>query len=105
MGILGANSLSINKTQQPQITKPFRITYEDLPYTNANYFLTEIGGSVLVEFTIDENGEVVKPEITDTFDIKLNDAIIDRVMRIEFEPALQNGIPVRVRYKLPILFK
>ena len=105
VGMLGAKNLSISKTQQPQVTKPFQITYEDLPYTNVKYFLSNLEGSVLVEFIIDENGDVIQPEITDTFNLELNDAIIDKVMRIKFEPALQNGIPVKVRYKLPILFK
>ena len=34
-----------------------------------------------------------------------NKTIIDKVMAIKFSPALQNGRPVRVKYKLPILFK
>ena len=50
-------------------------------------------------------GKVINPEIIVTFNIDLNETIIDRVMAIEFKPALQNGRPVRVRYKLPILFK
>ena len=104
MGSLIAQNLSIGESQQPQITKPFKITYDDLPYTNVNKFLRD-KGTVLVEFTIDEDGVVVKPEITDTFNIEYNSAIIVRVMRIQFEPAKQNGKPVKVRYKLPILFK
>ena len=56
-------------------------------------------------FTVDERGKVINPEIIDTFDIELNDAIIDRVMAIKFNPAKQNGRPVRVQYNLPILFQ
>ena len=35
----------------------------------------------------------------------LNETIIDKVLAIEFEPALQNGTPVEVQYMLPIMFK
>ena len=103
MGVLSSQNLPIGRSQQPQIKTPFEIDYLDLPIPNT--FNQLYKGQVLVSFQIDENGDVVNPEIIDTFDIKLNDAIIDRVMAIEFKPALQNGKPVRVRYKLPILFK
>ena len=62
-------------------------------------------GSVLVQFTIDRHGKVVKPEIVNTFTDILDDVVIDKVMSLKFEPALQNGIPIEVRYSLPILFK
>ncbi len=45
-------------------------------------------------------------KVADVIDAKaLNDAIISKVMAIEFEPAKQNGRPVLVQYQLPILFK
>ena len=52
-----------------------------------------------------EEGNVVNPEIVDTFNTDWSQTIIDKVMAIEFEPALQNGRPVQIRYNLPILFK
>ena len=105
MGSLVAQDLSIGKNQQPQVTKPFHITYDDLPHASMNRFLNQTKGTVLVQFVINEYGEVIEPEIIDTFNIELNDAIIDNVMCIQFEPATQNGRPVKVRYNLPILFK
>ena len=103
MGVLSSQNLPIGRSQQPQIKTPFEIDYLDLPIPNT--FNQLYRGQVLVSFQIDENGDVVNPEIIDTFDIKLNEAIIDKVMAISFEPALQNGRPVKVRYQLPILFK
>ena len=105
MGSLVAQDLPFGESQKPQVTKPFHISYEDIPYTTIEKYLSDMKGSVLVEFTINEHGEVIEPNITDTFNITLNDAIIDKVMRIEFQPATQNGRPVKVRYKLPIMFK
>ena len=61
--------------------------------------------NIVVEFEISEEGKVENPVIRDTFDIRLSNTIIDKVLMLDFKPALQNGRPVRVRYKLPILFK
>ena len=101
MGSLVAQDLSTSKNQRPIMKKPFHLTYDDISEIDT----TELKGKVLVKFTVDENGRIIEPYIIDTFNIKLNDAIIDRVMAIEFEPAKQNGRAVMVSYQLPILFK
>ena len=99
--LLIMGSLIANNNQLPKQKIPFRLYYEDFDSVSNQ----DWKGEVIVSFVIDEMGKVVIPEIIDTFDIKLNETIIDRVMAIEFKPALQNGRPVRVKYKLPILFK
>ena len=101
MGSLVAQDLSTSKNQRPIMKIPFHLTYDDISEIDT----TELKGKVLVKFTVDENGRIIEPYIIDTFNIKLNDAIIDRVMAIEFEPAKQNGRAVMVTYQLPILFK
>ena len=100
MGVLTAQDLPLGKSRQPEQKTPFQITYQDLPVG-----LKEVRGQVLVEFEVDVDGDVVNPEIVDTFNIDLNNTVIDKVMAIKFSPALQNGRPVRVRYKLPIVFQ
>ena len=67
--------------------------------------ILDLRGSVLIQFTIDEHGKVIKPEIVDSFTKMLDNVVIEKVMSLKFEPALQNGVPVKVRYSLPILFK
>ena len=62
-------------------------------------------GKINVSFEVDKTGKVCNPQITDTFNVKFNDAVIDAVERLEFIPALQNGIPVHVRYVLPIVLR
>ena len=101
MGTLIAQDLPNGENQHPKIKRPFKLGYHDLPILDT----TDIKGKVLVSFFVDEDGEVTNPEIVDTFNTILNDAIINRVLSIKFEPAKQNGRPVRVRYSLPILFK
>ena len=101
MGSMLAQDLPTGKSQHPKVKKPFNLSYIDIQHIDATSFV----GNVLVEFTVDKQGKVTEPNIVDTFNIKLNETIIDKVMCIEFKPALQNGEPVKVRYKLPILFK
>ncbi len=101
MGSLIAQNLPVGKSQYPKVKKPFNLSYYDVKHLDTVSFV----GNVLVEFTVDREGKVTEPNIVDTFNIKLNEAIIDKVMCLEFKPALQNGKPVEVRYKLPILFK
>ena len=60
---------------------------------------------MIVQFIIDKRGEVIKPEIVDSFNIVFNDVILDKVRQMKFTPPLQNGEPVEVRYKLPIAFR
>ena len=99
MGSLLAQNL--NNSKQPEQKVPFNLSYYDFNKLDT----TEWKGEVIVSFQIDEEGKVIKPEIIDSFNIDLNETIIDKVMAIEFSPAMQNGRPVRVRYRLPILFK
>ncbi len=99
--LLMGSLVAKNKTQHPKQKSTFQLYYEDFN----TYDTTEWKGEVIVSFVIDEMGKVINPEIIDTFNIELNETIIDKVMAIKFKPALQNGRPVRVRYKLPILFK
>ena len=101
MGSLIAQDLPTGKSRHPKVKKPFNLSYIDIQHIDTTSFV----GNVLVEFTVDKQGKVTEPNIVDTFNIKLNETIIDKVMCIEFKPALQNGEPVKVRYKLPILFK
>ena len=99
LGTLTAQNLPVGKSRLPKLKTQFELHYHDLPL---NKHLSK--GSILIEFTVNEKGKVVKPSIIDSFDVELNDTVVDKVMSLRFKPALQNGRPVPVRYKLPIVF-
>ena len=103
MGVLASQNSLSGESQLPQVKKPFHLSYED--FDSKVHQQTELIGDVTVRFIIDEHGKVIQPEIIDTFNLVLNDVIIDKVKQMKFSPPLQNGRPVRVRYKLPITFK
>jgi len=90
------------KTRPPKPKTEFHLSYYDLRQTLKEEIPKE---GVIVEFEINEAGKVENPKINNTYNINLSDTIIDKVMLLEFKPALQNGRPVRIRYKLPIVFK
>ncbi len=101
MGLLTAQNLHHSLSQPPQAKTPFELYYEDID----GYRHLNLRGSVLVQFRVDKEGRVIQPKIINTFNDYLNDTILDKVLAIEFEPALQNGKPIEVNYQLPILFK
>ena len=101
MGLLIAHN-SAGESQLTQQKKEFNLSYYDI---RQDILEETPSGEIIVEFDINEEGKVENPVIRDAFDVRLSDTIIDKVLMLDFKPALQNGRPVRVRYKLPILFK
>ncbi len=102
MGSLIAQKSFQDNQQFPQAIIPFQLTYDDVK--NAVGMIPPIG-KISVDFFINENGDVEDPNIVDTFNIQLNDVVIDKVKQSKYKPALQNGWPVRVKYHLPIVFR
>jgi hypothetical protein len=89
-------------SQQPKAKVPFELNYHDI---RERIHLNYIGGRIDVEFIVNKKGEVENPVILDTFNVYLNDVVLDKVRQSKYYPATQNGNPVRVKYKLPIVFK
>ena len=85
----------IPNTHEPQMKNQLHINFED--------YIPTTSGKINIIFYVDKKGKVVNPHISDTFDIKLNNTIIDAVKRLEFVPAKQNGTNVIVKYNLPIV--
>ena len=100
MGSLMAQNSKEN--QYPIAIKPFELTYEEIqPIIGASGQL----GKISLEFDINENGEVENPIVLDTFNVKLNSVVIDKIKQTKYLPAKQNGNLVKVRYHLPIVFR
>ncbi len=89
-----------NNSEIPQPIRPFELYEFDLPPS-----IIKPVGKMEVEFEINENGEVENPIVIDTFNIELNEVVIDKVKQTKYKPATQNGRPVKVRFKLPIIFQ
>ncbi len=89
-------------TSLPIAKKQFQLTYDDITEDIINILPDRM---FIVDFDINEQGGVENARITEDVNINLSETVINKVMALKFKPALQNGRPVRVRYKLPIVFK
>ena len=97
--VISLSTIMAKDTRPPEQIIPFRLTYEDVKD------IGEVMGQILVSFIVDESGKVIDAEILNTFDKDLIPIVLDRVVQMEFNPAMQNGYPIRVKYNLPIVFK
>ena len=97
--VISLSTIIAKDTRPPEQIIPFNLTYEDVRD------IGEVMGQILVSFIVDESGKVIDAEILNTFDTDLVPIVLDKVVQMEFNPAMQNGYPIRVKYNLPIVFK
>ena len=85
----------IPKAYKPEMKNQLSIDFSD--------YVPTTSGKINVIFHVDKKGKVINPIISDSFDVKLNNSVIDAVSKLRFVPAQQNGTPVIVKYNLPIV--
>ena len=78
------SKLKSDGSHAPIVKKPLNLTIEDITRSEPTINWWELRGRVNVNFLVDENGKVVNPNIIDTFDIRLNEVIIDKLKLIEY---------------------
>lgn len=64
-----------------------------------------IEGRVIVQFIIDKNGQVLQPTVIRGIGGGCDEEAVRAVLKAKFQPGLQRGRPVAVRYTLPITFR
>ncbi len=64
-----------------------------------------IEGRVVVQFVVDRDGKVVSPVVMRGIGGGCDEEAIRAVKLAKFQPGMQRGRPVAVRYSLPITFK
>ena len=64
-----------------------------------------IEGRVVVQFVVDRDGKVVNPVVMRGIGGGCDEEAIRAVKLAKFQPGMQRGRPVAVRYSLPITFK
>ena len=64
-----------------------------------------ITGKVILSFIVDENGNVIRPEVIKSADPLLDQAAIDMLRKSpKWQPGINNGKPVKVKMALPVSF-
>lgn len=79
--------------------------YRCPPYYPFTYRAHNIEGEIIAEFTIDTQGNPQDIKILDSPRIGFEKAAIDAVRLWRFAPALKDGKPIAVTYKVPLEFK
>lgn len=64
-----------------------------------------IEGRVIVQFIVNENGEVENPRVIRGIGGGCDEEALRAVRDAKFKPGRQRGKPVRVQYSLPVIFK
>ncbi|MEM6289273.1 MAG: energy transducer TonB, partial [Bacteroidota bacterium] len=64
-----------------------------------------VSGQVVVQFVVDERGNVIDPVILRSPNDLLSEAAVEAVVASRFTPGTQRGRPVRVRYAVPVRFE
>ena len=85
----------IPKAHKPEMKNQLSIDFSD--------YVPTTSGKINVIFHVDKKGRVINPIISDSFDVKLNNSVIEAVSKLRFVPAQQNGTNVIVKYNLPIV--
>jgi protein TonB len=64
-----------------------------------------VEGRVIVQFVVDEWGNVVDPVVVWSPHDLLSEAALEAVRQATFRPGQQGGRPVKVRFSLPVTFR
>ncbi len=88
----------------PELIGGMEAIYQHLEYPEVAR-QAGIEGRVVVQFVIDENGQVTDPVVVRGIGGGCDEAAIEAVRQVEFTPGRQRGRPVRVRYSIPIVFR
>ncbi len=64
-----------------------------------------IEGRVIVQFIVNERGEVENPQVIRGIGGGCDEEAIRVVSQAKFKPGMQRGRPVRVQYNLPVIFR
>jgi protein TonB len=64
-----------------------------------------IEGRVVLQFIVDERGNVVNPTVIRGIGGGCDEAAIDAIRGVKFTPGMQRGRPVKVQFQLPIVFR
>ncbi|MDX1618415.1 MAG: energy transducer TonB [Balneolaceae bacterium] len=65
----------------------------------------QIEGRVIIQFIVNEKGEVENPRVVRGIGGGCDKEALRVVKNAKFKPGRQRGIPVRVQYSLPIIFR
>lgn len=88
----------------PEPTGGMQAIYENLNYPDAAR-RAGIEGRVIIQFIVDENGQVRDPQVVRGIGGGCDEAAIAAIQSVDWTPGRQRGRPVRVQFQLPVMFR
>lgn len=86
------------------LDRPPRALSQAVPIYPYEERLAGVAGQVLVEFTVDERGEVIEPRVRESSSAAYAKSALAAVAHWKFEPGRRAGEVVRYRLTVPIIF-
>ncbi len=90
--------------EMPEIIGGISAIEEKLHYSE-EALKEKIEGPIFIIAYIDENGTVQKTKIIKGLGYGLDEIASNVMLHTKFKPGRQNGVPKKVQYSLPIIFK
>ena len=88
----------------PEPVGGMQAIYDNISYPDAAR-RSGIEGRVIIQFIVDENGEVQDPQVVRGIGGGCDEEAIAAIRSVEWTIGRQRGRPVRVQFQLPIMFR
>lgn len=88
----------------PEPVGGMQAIYENIRYPDVARRVG-IEGRVIIQFMVDENGEVRNPQVIRGIGGGCDEAAIAAIQAVEWTPGRQRGRAVKVQFQLPIMFR
>lgn len=99
-----ADDVFVVVEQQPELIGGLKSLQSKISYPE-KALENEIEGRVILQFTVDKNGDVQNPKIIRGIGYGCDEEALRAVKEAKFHPGVQRGEPVNVQFSLPIVFK
>jgi len=90
--------------EKPELIGGTQAIYEKMRYPSV-LRAAGVEGRVIVQFIVDENGNVVDPTVLQSPHSMLSKEALRALQLVKFKPGRQRSQPVRVQMALPIIFR
>lgn len=91
-----------DRDKMPELKGGIEAVMSEVTYPDV---LNGIEGRVLVELIVNRFGEVTEPAVVQSLHYAADREAIRVVNRMKFSPGVLDGLPVKVKYTLPVFFR